>query len=148
MLRLGFSKQLRGTCRLVTALLRIGFRAFCGCNAIPRLRKGLRNALLAAVLLVEPIKRKLRGLATSLCTLGFARRLIDRFFRRSLNGHCLIDLIIARNAARRLRRRRMMHRAAHGAWQTILQIRREQARATRTLRLLQLLHLHERPLQP
>ena len=64
--------------RLVATQLRIGFRALCGRNAIARLRKGLRDVLLAAVFLVELTKRKLRGLAASLCALGFARRLIDR----------------------------------------------------------------------
>ena len=139
--RLGFGEQLRGTRRLVAALLRIGFRAFCGCNAIARLRKGLHDVLLAAVLLVELAERKLRGLATSLCALGLARRLINGLLRRSLNSNRLIYLIIARDAARCLRR--MVHRAAHRARRTVPQIRRKQARATRTLRLLQLLHLRK-----
>ena len=37
----------------------------------------------------------------------------------------------------------MVHRAAHRARRTVPQIRRKQARATRTLRLLQLLHLRK-----
>ena len=40
----------------------------------------------------------------------------------------------------------MMHRTAHRTGQTILQIRRKQASATRTLDLLQLLHLRQVPI--
>ena len=141
--RLGFGKQLRGTRRLVAALLRIGFRAFCGCNAIARLHKNLRYVLLAAVLLVKLVERKLRGLATSLGAFSFARRLVNGLFRRNLSGSCLVNLIIARDAARRLRRHGMMHRTAHGAGRTVLQIRCKQTRATRALGLLQLLHLRQ-----
>ena len=95
------------------------------------------------MLLVELIERKLRGFAMGLRTLGFACSLIGSLLRRSLNNRRLVYLVIARDAALRPRRRRMMHRAAHRAGRTILQIRRKQARATRTLGLLQLLHLRQ-----
>ena len=143
MRRLGVGKRFRRVRRLVAAQLRIGLRSFCSRNAIARLRKGLRDALLAAMLLVELIERKLRGLATSLGALGFARRLVNGLLRRSLNNRRLVYLVIARDVALRPRRRRMMHRTAHRTGQTILQIYRKQARATRTLRLLQLLHLRQ-----
>ena len=141
--RLGVGKRFRRVRRLVAAQLRIGLRAFCGRNAIARLRKGLRNALLAAMLLVELVERKLRGFAMGLRTLGFACSLIGSLLRRSLNNRRLVYLVIARDVALRPRRRRMMHRTAHRTGRAVPQIRRKQARATRTLGLLQLLHLRQ-----
>ena len=143
MRRLGVGKRLRRARRLVATQLCIGFRALCGRNAIARLLKNLGDVLLAAVLLVKLAERQLCSFATGLCALGFARRLIDRLLRRSLDSRCLVDLIIARDAARRLRWHGMMHRTAHGAGRTILQICRKQTRTARALGLLQLLHLRQ-----
>ena len=141
--RLGVGKRFRRVRRLVAAQLRIDLRSFCSRNAIARLRKGLRDALLAAMLLVELIERKLRGLATSLGALGFARRLVNGLLRRNLNDGRLVYLIITRDAGLRLCRRRMMHRTAHRTGRAVPQIRRKQARAARALGLLQLLHLRQ-----
>ena len=93
--------------------------------------------------LVELAERKLRSLAVGLRALGFACGLVNGLLRRSLDGHCLVYLVIARDAALRLRRRRMMHRAAHRTGRSVTQIRRKQPRTTRTLGLLQLLHLRQ-----